>query len=294
MRSALFVPGDSEKKFAKSMAARGAARPDGLILDLEDSVAAGEKPKARKMTAGFIREAKRTAGSPRLFVRINPIEGKLWQDDLAGVMAAGPDGIFQPKCRSGQDVATLAKALDAAERQHGLKAGSTRIFAIITEVPISLLKLHTYVGASDRVDVMTWGAEDLSAAMGSLGNRDVAHNYTSPFRLARDLCLFTATAAGVEPADTVYVNYKDQKGLEAESRAAAFDGFTGKIAIHPDQVAVINEVFTPGAKEIERAKRIVAAFEDNPGVGVVGLDGEMLDQPHLVRSRRILERAKGS
>ena len=164
--------------------------------------------------------------------------------------------------------------------------------AIITEVPISLLNMGSYVGCSSRVESMTWGAEDLSAAMGSLGNRDAGGRYTSPFHLARNLCLYTATAAGVQPVDTIYGNYKDAKGLEAECRASAFDGFTGKIAIHPDQIATINTVFTPTAAEIALSKRIVAAFDDNPGVGVVGMDGEMLDQPHLTRARRILERAR--
>jgi citrate lyase subunit beta/citryl-CoA lyase len=292
MRSILFVPGDSEKKFSKAMAATGLARPDALVIDLEDSVAVREKPKARIMTSGFIASRKAEKGRPRFFVRINPVDTSLWQDDLAGVMAAGPDGIFQPKCRSGEDVRTLSTALDAAEKKHGLPAGSTRIIAIVTEVPVSLLNMGSYVGASPRVEVMTWGAEDLSAAMGSLGNRDGSGNYTSPFRLARDLCLYGATAAGVQPMDTVYVNYKDMKGLEEECVAAARDGFTGKIAIHPDQIAVINRVFTPSAEEIAKSRRIVKVFEDNPGVGVVGLDGEMLDQPHLTRARRVLERAR--
>ena len=207
-------------------------------------------------------------------------------------MGAAPDGIFQPKCHSGADVQTLASALDEAERQHGLAPGSTRIMAIITEVPISLLNLGSYVGCSARVESITWGAEDLSAAMGSLGNRDASGAYTSPFRLARDLCLYTATAAGVQPIDTIQGNYKDTPGLEAECKASAFDGFTGKIAIHPGQIATINTIFTPSAAEIARSKRIISAFDDHPGVGVVGMDGEMLDQPHLTRARRIIERAK--
>ena len=292
MRSTLFVPGDSEKKFIKAMSASGAARPDGLILDLEDSVAASEKPKARQMTASFIAAARARDDAPRQFVRINPVETGLWREDLAAIMGAAPDGIFQPKCRSGADVMVLAQALDEAERQHGLPAGSTRIMAIITEVPVSLLNMNTYIGCSARVESMTWGAEDLSAAMGSTGNRNAAGAYTSPFRLARDLCLITATAAGVQPVDTIYGNYKDDRGLEAECRASVQDGFTGKIAIHPGQIAVINTVFTPSAAEVAKSRRIVAAFDDHPGVGVVGLDGEMLDQPHLTRARRILERAR--
>ena len=187
MRSTLFVPGDSEKKFIKAMSATGMSRPDGLILDLEDSVAASEKPKARQMTASFIAAARAKADAPRQYVRINPVETSLWREDLAAIMGAAPDGIFQPKCRSGADVMALANALDEAERQHGLAVGSTRIMAIITEVPISLLNLSSYVGCSARVEALTWGAEDLSAAMGSLGNRDASGAYTSPFRLARDL-----------------------------------------------------------------------------------------------------------
>jgi citrate lyase subunit beta/citryl-CoA lyase len=294
MRSILFVPGDSEKKFAKSMAATGDDRPDGLILDLEDSVAASEKPKARAMTAEFLTRGRAAADRPQLFVRINPVDTTMWQDDVAAVMGARPDGIFQPKCRSGADVQTLAAALDAAERKHGIAPGSTRIIAIITEVPVSLLNMASYVGCSDRISVMTWGAEDLSAAMGSLGNRDKSGAYTSPFRLARDLCLYAATAAGVQPMDTVYTNFRDDAGLAAECEASAFDGFTGKIAIHPAQVATINRVFTPSDAEIARSKRIIAAFEDNPGVGVVGMDGEMLDQPHLTRARRVLDRARAA
>ena len=292
MRSALFVPGDSEKKFIKSMSATGMSRPDALILDLEDSVAASEKPKARQMTASFIAAARAKAEAPRQFVRVNPVETSLWREDLAAIMGAAPDGIFQPKCRSGADVMTLAQALDEAERQHGLPIGSTRIMAIITEVPISLLNLSSYVGCSARVESMTWGAEDLSAAMGSLGNRKADGDYTSPFRLVRNLCLITACAAEAEPIDTVFVNFRDEEGLRTEALTAARDGFVGKMAIHPAQVAIINEVFTPSAAEIAKSKRIVSAFDDNPGVGVVGLDGEMLDQPHLTRARRVLERAK--
>ena len=164
MRSTLFVPGDSEKKFIKAMSATGMSRPDGLILDLEDSVAASEKPKARQMTASFIAAARAKADAPRQYVRINPVETNLWREDLAAIMGAAPDGIFQPKCRSGADVMTLANALDEAERKHGLPVGSTRIMAIITEVPISLLNLSSYVGCSARVEALTWGAEELSAS----------------------------------------------------------------------------------------------------------------------------------
>ena len=294
MRSLLFVPGDSDKKLAKAMAADGLARPDALIIDIEDSVAPSEKPKARAMTAAFIRANRGQAVRPRFYVRINALDTGYWRDDVAAVVPAGPEGVFLPKPRSGADVAALSRELESAERAAGLPVGQTRIIAIVTEVPISLLKLDSYIGVSPRLEVITWGAEDLSAAMGSLGNRDASGAYTSPFRLARDLCLFTACAAGVQPLDTIYGNYRDEKALEAECLAAARDGFTGKMAIHPAQVAIINRAFTPSAEEIALSRRIIAAFDGHPGVGVVGLDGEMLDQPHLTRARRVLQRAKAA
>jgi citrate lyase subunit beta/citryl-CoA lyase len=283
----LFVPADSERKMVRSLESPA----DALILDLEDSVAAERRPVARQMTAAFIADAKQKGSKAQLWVRINPLDGGDWEADLAGVMASGPAGIILPKPSSGQDVHKLSIALGHAESRHGLAAGSTRILPIVTEVPISVLQLSTYVGSSARLAAMSWGAEDLGAVIGSLANRDEQGGFTSPYRLVRDLCLITASAAGTEPMDTVYVDFRDAKGLEAETRVAKRDGFTGKMAIHPDQVAVINAVFTPSADEIAHAQKIVAAFAAAPGAGVASLDGKMIDKPHLKLAERVLARA---
>ena len=290
MRSMLFVPADSERKLAKSLSSPA----DALILDLEDSIAAERRPVARPMVSEFIRAARASgARIPELWVRINPLDGPDWEADLAGVMAAGPDGVILPKPESGADVHRLSIALGHAESQHGLTAGHTRILPIVTEAPISVLQLHTYVGASSRTLALSWGAEDLGAVIGSLANRDETGAFTSPYRLVRDLCLITASAAGVEPMDTVHVNFRDTAGLIAEAKAAKRDGFTGKMAIHPDQVAPINEVFTPTADEISHAEKVVGAFSQS-GTGVASLNGMMLDKPHLKLAQRVLSRAKAA
>lgn len=287
MRSLLFVPGDSDRKIAKAMSS-GA---DALILDLEDSVALDRKAEARAMTRDFIASAKGQETRPRLFVRINALTTDLWSTDLEGVMAAGPDGIMLPKPRSGEDVHRLSLTLDHVEESAALKQGATRIVAITTEVPICILNMATFVEASSRLEGLTWGAEDLSAEVGSTATRDPNGNLTSPYRLARDLCLFTAVSAGVQPIDTVFIDFRDQDGLRAESAAAARDGFTGKLAIHPDQVAIINAAFTPSQREIDRARDIVAMFSASPDAGVISLNGQMYDRPHLTRAERVLARA---
>ncbi len=287
MRSLLFVPADSEKKLAKSIASPA----DVLILDLEDSVAASRRPVAREMAAAYMAEARKAGAKSKLYVRINPLDGTDWEADLAGVMAARPDGIIQPKTRSGEDVHRLSIALGHAESQHGLKNGQTRIFPIVTEVPISVLQMHTYVGSSTRLSGMSWGAEDLGAVIGSLANRDETGAFTSPYRLVRDLCLITASAAATEPIDTVYVNFRDTAGLIAESQAAKRDGFTGKIAIHPSQVEPINEVFTPSQAEVAHARAVLGAFETAGNMGVASLNGMMLDMPHLKLAQRVMSRA---
>ncbi|MFN3746067.1 MAG: HpcH/HpaI aldolase/citrate lyase family protein [Hyphomicrobiaceae bacterium] len=288
MRSLLFVPGDSERKLTKALAC-GA---DALILDLEDSVAPANRPAARALSAAFVRDTRAGARSPLLYVRINPLDGRDWEADLEAVMPAKPDGIILPKPHSGEDVHRLSIALGHAENEAGTASGATRILPIVTETPISVLNLRSYVGASARMIGMSWGAEDLGAVVGSLANRDAQGQFTSPYRLVRDLCLITAAAAGVEPIDTVYVNFRDHEGLEAETREARRDGFTGKMAIHPDQVAPINAVFTPSEEEVVRARAVVAAF--NGAAGVASLDGKMLDKPHLVLAEKVLARAKAA
>jgi len=287
MRSLLFVPGDSDRKIAKAMSS-GA---DALILDLEDSVALDRKEEARAMTRDFIASAKGQEKRPRLYVRINALTTDLWSADLEGVMPAGPDGIILPKPRSGEDVHRLSLALDHAEERAGLKQGSTRIVAIATEVPICVLNMASFVGSSGRLEGLTWGAEDLSAEVGSTATREPNGSLTSPYRLARDLCLFTAVSAGVQPIDTVFIDFRDLDGLRAEAAAAARDGFTGKLAIHPDQVPIINAAFTPSQREIDHARDIVAMFAASPGAGVISLNGRMYDRPHLTRAERVLARA---
>lgn len=290
MRSMLFVPADSERKMARSLASAA----DALILDLEDSVAAERRPVAREMTAAFIADARAKGARTELWVRINPLDSVDWEKDLDGVMAAAPAGIIQPKPSSGEDVHKLSVALTHAESRHGLIAGSTRILPIVTEVPISVLQLHTYVGSSTRLAAMSWGAEDLGAVIGSLANRDETGNFTPLYALVRNLCLITASAAGTEPMDTVYVDFKNEKGLEAETRIAKRDGFTGKMAIHPGQVDTINAVFTPSADEIAHAQQVAGAFAANPGAGVASLDGKMIDMPHLKLANRVLAQAKAA
>jgi citrate lyase subunit beta / citryl-CoA lyase len=291
MRSLLFIPADDEKKLGKGLAT-GA---DALILDLEDAVSPPRKATARKLAAQYIAETRQREVRPRLYVRINALDTKLWQDDVAGVAGALPDGILLPKARSGEDVHTLSIALNHEEERSGAPVGSTRILALVTETPISLLQLHTYVGSSARLDGLTWGAEDLSAVLGARSNReDDGRAWTSPYRLARDMTLFTAAAAGVQAIDTVFVNFRDAEGLRQECRAAARDGFTGKMAIHPNQVAAMNEAFSPSAEEVAQSQELVALFAANPDAGALTYRGQMVDKAHVARAERILARVKGA
>jgi citrate lyase subunit beta / citryl-CoA lyase len=288
MRSLLFIPADDEKKLGKGLGS-GA---DALILDLEDSVSAVRKAAARQIAAQYIAAIRVLEKRPLLYVRINALDTRLWEDDLAGVMGARPDGILLPKARSGEDVHKLSIALHHAEEHAGASTGATRIIAIATEVPVSLLKLDTYVGSSARLAGLTWGAEDLAAAVGAQTNREPDGSWTQPYQLARNLCLFTAVAADAQPIDTVFVNFRDEPGFRREASAAARDGFTGKMAIHPNQVAAINEIFTPRPEEVARAQEIVKAFADKPEAGVLAIAGHMVDRAHVKGAERILARAK--
>jgi len=287
VRSLLFIPADDEKKLAKGVTS-GA---DALILDLEDAVSAQRKLAARTIAAQYIAVTRALEKRPLFYVRVNALDTPHWEADLAGVMGSRPDGVLLPKARSGADVHTLSIALNHAEERAGTPKGATRIIAIVTEVPVSLLKLDTYIDASVRVEGLTWGAEDLSGVIGAATNREPDGRWTSPYQLARNLCLFTAAAANAQPIDTVFVNFRDADGLRAEAAEAARDGFTGKMAIHPNQVAVINELFTPKPEEIAVSEEIVKAFADDPQAGVIGLRGQMIDRAHLVRAQRILARA---
>jgi len=290
MRSLLFVPGDSERKLAKGLDS-GA---DVLLIDLEDSVALDAKQTAREITAHFLAEARDTPGRPRLYVRVNALDTGETDADLAAVMAAGPEGIMLPKAQSGRDVQHLDAKLAVHEADTERPDGATRILVVATETAGSLFGLGSYAGASPRLEGLAWGAEDLSADIGALGNRDAAGAFTEPFRLARNLCLFGAVAAGATPIDTVFTNFRDMEALRAEAEVALRDGFTAKMAIHPAQVPVINAVFTPSPEEVAKARRIVDAFAEAGDPGVVGLDGEMLDRPHLRRAEKVIARARAA
>lgn len=287
MRSMLFVPADSEKKLAKSLES-GA---DALILDLEDSVAAANKPLARETARAFLARHVPTADRPLLMVRINALDTGLADADLDAVVSARPDAIMLPKAESGRDASHLDAKLTAREAMAGIEEGSIKIVVVATETAAAAFSLGSYRGASPRLTGLTWGAEDLSADIGAETSRGPDGRHTEPFRLARSLCLFGAVAAGVQPIDTVFAAFRDEEGLRRECEEARRDGFTGKMAIHPAQVPVINAVFSPTPEAIAEAEAVVAAFAANPGAGVVNIGGEMFDRPHLTRAERLLARA---
>lgn len=289
MRSLLFVPGDSERKLEKSLSS-GA---DAIVVDLEDSVPEVRKSTARGLAAEFATMCRARKPRPRIVVRINGPNSADWPADLAAVMRAPPDAVMLPKPRNGADVTRLADALSRCERDHGHTDGTTRILAIATERAASLLAMSSYIDASPRLEALAWGGEDLSAEIGARATVTDDGTLTSPFQLARDLCLLGATAAGVAAIDQVYVRLGDEAGLDREARAAARDGFDGKMAIHPDQIPIVNAAFTPTAEEVARARSLVAAFEAQGSTGgVFRHEGQMVDAPHLARARRLLARAR--
>lgn len=287
MRSLLFVPGDSEKKLERGFAS-GA---DVVIVDLEDSVAQQNKAHARAVAADFI-AARRDATSASIYVRVNDLATGMTDDDLRAIIPVSPHGIMLPKSNSGADVQHLSTKLRVHEAENGLPDGAIRIIPIVTETAAGVLSTGTYAGASARLAGLTWGAEDLSAAIGARAARDDAGRYTDVFRLARTMTILGAAAADTAAIDTVFVNFRDLDGLRVECIEAERDGFTAKMAIHPDQVAVINEAFTPTADAAAHAAAVVAAFEAAGNPGVVGIDGKMYDRPHLRLAQRLLERAK--
>ncbi len=280
-RSFLFVPADDEHKLQRA----GDAGADALILDLEDSVVADARTAARDVARAYI------AGKKNIWVRINPIGSDDAVKDLDAVMASAPAGIVLPKPRSADDACALAAMLDKLESRHGITAGQTRILPLCTERPQALFALDGYVGATARLAGLSWGAEDLSAAVGASRNRDDDGGWLPPYELARSMCLFAAAAAEVQAIDTVYTDFRDLEGVARYAANAARDGFAGMLAIHPAQVGIINDAFVPGADVVERARRIIALFEQNPGAGTLGMDGEMIDRPHLVQARRIVDLA---
>ena len=281
-RSYLFVPADSERKMNKA----GQSGADALILDLEDSVVPDARPAARELVREYL------AAYDNAWVRINPIGSDDAMADLEAVMPSAPAGIMLPKARSAADAQTLADTLDGLEQTNGIEAGTTQILPLCSECPEALFTLDSYRDTTPRLSGLTWGAEDLSAAVGAIANRDDDGNWLAPYALARSLCLFAAAAAEVAAIDSVYTDYRDADGLAIYAANSRRDGFSGMLAIHPDQVDVINRAFVPTAAELERAQRIVELFDANPGAGTLGMDGEMFDRPHLVQAQRLLRLAK--
>lgn len=285
MRSMLFVPGNSERKLEKGLSS-GA---DALIVDLEDSVALADKAAARGIATAFIR-ARSTETTAAIYVRVNDFTTGMTDDDLAAVMAARPDGIMLPKCTGGRDVTRLSAKLRVFEAENALEDGVTRIVPLITETAASVLAASTY-GPERRLAGLTWGAEDLSASVGARTARDGDGRYTDVFRLARALTILAASASETVAIDTVYPNFRDTDGFRRECEEAERDGFTAKMAIHPDQVAIINAVFTPSPEAVARSKAVVEAFRAAGDPGVVAIDGKMYDRPHLRLAERLLARA---
>ncbi|MBO0749861.1 MAG: CoA ester lyase [Porphyrobacter sp.] len=283
MRSWLFVPGDSEKKLAR-VASCGA---DAVIVDLEDAVAPHAKQAARPLARQWL-AAQRGAGFQR-WVRINALDTPLWRDDLAAVIAGAPEGIMVPKAAGPAQLQMLAAELDSLEQRHGLAAGSTRLLPLVSETPAAALGIAAYAGTPvPRLAGLTWGAEDLSAAIGASRKRDAEGRWTDAFRMVRAQVLLAAHACGVAPIDTLHADFRDLAGLERVARESHADGFAGMLAIHPDQVRVINAAFMPSDEEIAEARRIVEAFAAAPGAGALQLEGRMLDQPHLAQAQRLL------
>lgn len=271
-RSWLFVPADSEKKVAKAIASQA----DAIIFDLEDSVAPERKAEARAL----LKALGPRDGGPRWWVRINPIGSEFHKDDLKLLKLADLEGIVLPKAESGADVTHLAHS-----------TGGIPIHAIVTETAASLFGLLSYRDMKSPLAAMSWGAEDLSAALGASSKYDADGSLSFTYRMARSLCLAGAVAAGVQPVDGVFADFRDEEGLIAEAQAAAREGFTGKLAIHPAQVGPINAAFTPSAEEVSHARAIVDAFAASPSAGVLSVGGKMVDRPHLVQAERVLERA---
>jgi citrate lyase subunit beta/citryl-CoA lyase len=278
----LFVPGDSERKFAKARVI-GA---DALILDLEDSVAPSKKAEARAHVAGLLDDT-----GPRdwsFFVRVNALDTGQTLGDMAAVVKPGLDGLMIPKANGADDIARIGHYLDALEEKVGIAAGTVRIAVVATETPQAMFNLGSYTPPHPRLAALTWGAEDLSAALGGTGNKEADGEWTFPYQVARAQCLFAAGAAGVAPIDTLFADFRDAAGLERDCRRARRDGFTGRLAIHPDQIEVINRCFSPSDDEIAEAQKIVDAFAAQPDAGTLGIDGKMVDIPHLKAAQRTL------
>ncbi len=284
MRSLLFVPADAGPKLDKAMAS-GA---DAVIIDLEDSISPERKQHARAACLEYLKSAQQKPQRPRLLVRINGLDTGMTDADLAAIVPGKPDAILFPKAEGGESLVHLDAKLTAQEAIAGVTEGSIKVLAQNVESSLGLFLAGTFRGVSQRLIGMTWGPEDLSAELGAEANRDAQGILTEPYRLARSICLFGAAAAKVQAIETIYPDFRNTEGLRRETLDSRRDGFTGRLAIHPAQVPVINEVYTPSAEQIEKAKAVIAAFAAQPGAGAVGIDGKMYDRPHLVRAQRLL------
>ncbi len=288
LRSMLFIPADSEKKLGKV----DGCGADAVILDLEDSVAAANKPVARALVAAFLAARPRGARKAQLWVRINPLDSGLALADLVAVAGGAPCGIMEPKINTPEDVRILSHYLDAFEAQHGIESGSTKIIPIVTETAIAPFNLGALATAGlERMVGITWGAEDLSAALGASTNIDASGELAFTYKMVRSMTLLAAHASGVQAIDSLHADFRDEDGLRASSRASRAEGFSGRLAIHPAQVAAINESFMPSDADVAHAQRVIDAFKASPGAGTVGLDGKMIDLPHLKAAERILASA---
>ncbi|MBD5802281.1 (3S)-malyl-CoA thioesterase [Azoarcus sp. Aa7] len=289
MRSMLFVPADNEKKLDKARASTA----DVLILDLEDSVAAARKATAREMASRYLRETRGVRNS-QAFVRINPLSEQGALFDLASVVGEGLDGVVLPKANGMDDVVRLGHCLDVLEARCGIPLGRTRIVVVATETAAAMLNMGGYARSHPRLAGITWGAEDLSAALGASSNREADGQLSHAYLLARSMCLVASAAAGVAPIDTLHADFRDASGLEAACAESRRRGFTGRIAIHPDQVDIINRCYAPSAEDLELARAVIAAFAAQPDAGTVGIDGRMYDRPHLVQAHRTLADAEAT
>ncbi len=300
IRSWMFVPGDSERKMAKAPDS-GA---DVVIFDLEDAVAPSAKDNARQMTRAWL-EARLNTGDaakkskkdaktpgPQYWVRINPLDTRMWQYDVEAILPGKPDGIVVPKAKGPPQLKRLIKLLYEQESRNGIVPGDTKLLALVSETARAANNISAYGRAkhtTSRLAGLTWGAEDLSAAIGASRKRDESGVWTDLFRMVRAQTLIAAHAAGVAAVDTLHADFRDEEGLKRVAREAYQDGFAGMMAIHPAQVPIINEAFTPSAEELAEARAIVELFNANPGVGALQLDGRMIDQPHFAQAKKLLE-----
>ena len=262
---------------------------DALILDLEDAVAPSQKAEARAMVAALLND--RTPRDWLFFVRVNPFDTGMTFDDMAAVVKPGLDGLLIPKANGAADVVRIGAELDRLEAAAGMPVGTVKIAVVATETPVAMFNLGSYAPPHPRLMALTWGAEDLAAAIGATANKEADGAWTDPYRLARSLCLFAAAAAKVAPLDTLYSDFRDAAGLEADCRRSRRDGFTGRIAIHPDQIETINRCFSPSAEDIVEAQVIVDAFAAQPTAGTLGINGKMYDIPHLKAALKTLASA---